>query len=354
MKIFAFYLPQFHEIPENNEWWGKGFTEWTNVKKAEPLFYNHLQPMHPLNDNYYDLSDYRAVEWQTKLMHDYGVDGLIYYHYYFDGKKLLEKPAENLLKHSNTDQKFFFCWANHSWKKTWNGTSELLVEQTYGNEKSWEEHFQYLLPFFKDSRYEKKDNKPLFMIFQPFFDEKDDMMSYFDKRCKEEGFNGIAVIDSVQDVNKKDYKDYRKAKHPCVEYIFFREPGVGQNLFCRKRKLSVLVIKLRHFLATRFKFGRYVTTYKGDRILREALNYKSHCQNALNGIFFEWDNTVRHGDRGYIITPISKETFREYMEKNNGSDYIFVNAWNEWCEGMMLEPTKEHGYKYLQWIKEWK
>lgn len=119
---------------------GKGFTEWTNVKKARPLFKGHIQPIHPLNNNYYNLMDKGTVEWQTQLMKKYGLTGMIYYHYYFCGKKLLEKPAENLLKWKDIEQPFFFCWANHSWRKTWNGTSELLVEQTYGNEKEWEEH----------------------------------------------------------------------------------------------------------------------------------------------------------------------------------------------------------------------
>ena len=215
MRIFSFYLPQYHEIPENNEWWGKGFTEWTNVRKAKPLFKGHIQPLHPLNDNYYDLMDKRTVEWQTRLMKEYGLTGMIYYHYYFCGKKLLEKPTENLLKWKDIDQPFFFCWANHSWKKTWNGTSELLIEQTYGDECDWEEHFQYLLPFFKDDRYEKINNKPVFMFFISQFEKKQDIVKYFNKRCKESGFNGIYIIYGAM------YKKDLKPAHSDVEEIWY-------------------------------------------------------------------------------------------------------------------------------------
>ena len=130
------------------------------------LYKNHLQPKLPLNDNYYNLLDKETVEWQTKLMKKYHVDGLIYYHYYFKGKLLLEKPAENLLKWKDIDQPFFFCWANHSWFRSWEGSKKLLVKQKYGNKEDWEKHFQYLLPFFIDARYEKKDGKPLFMVFE--------------------------------------------------------------------------------------------------------------------------------------------------------------------------------------------
>ena len=196
MRIFAFYLPQFHEIPENDKWWGKGFTEWTNVQSARPLYHGHVQPKHPLNDDYYNLLNKSTVENQTKVMRDYGITGFIYYHYYFDGKLLLEKPAENLLKWKDIDQPFFFCWANHPWIQSKGNESRILMPMDYGDEKDWENHFQYLLPFFKDSRYEKKANKPVFMIFQSKFTEKKEMMAYFDKRCKQEGFEGLCLIES--------------------------------------------------------------------------------------------------------------------------------------------------------------
>ena len=196
MKVFAFFLPQFHTIPENDEWWGEGFTEWVRVKEAKPLFRGHIQPLHPLNDRYYNLLDKGTIEWQTSLLKNYHVDGMIYYHYYFNGKLLLEKPAENLLRWKDIEQPFFFCWANHPWRKTWEGSTELLMPMEYGGEEDWERHFQYLLPFFKDERYEKDNNKPLFMLFITDFPEKHEMIQDFDKRCMDEGFAGIAIIES--------------------------------------------------------------------------------------------------------------------------------------------------------------
>lgn len=344
MRLFSFYLPQFHEIPENNEWWGKGFTEWTNVRKAKPLFKGHVQPLHPLHNNYYDLMDKSTVEWQTNLMKEYGLTGMIYYHYYFCGRKLLEKPAENLLKWKDIDQPFFFCWANHSWKKTWNGTCELLVEQTYGKEVDWEEHFQYLLPFFKDDRYEKRNNKPLFMFFKPDFEEKTDIVEYFDKRCKESGFDGIYIINGA--ICTKDLK----LVHSDVEEIWYlKEPSASMTLFYDKVKSIPFSIYNR---TMKLLSKKHIFKYNGDKLLKERTDYKTEIP-YIPGLFFGWDNTPRHGSRGDYVSIPKKETVWKYLDSMKDSEYLFINAWNEWCEGMILEPTEENGYKYLEWIKEW-
>lgn len=344
MRIFSFYLPQFHEIPENNEWWGKGFTEWTNVRKAKPLFKGHAQPLHPLNNNYYDLMDKSTVEWQTRLMKKHGLTGMIYYHYYFCGKKLLEKPAENLLKWKDIDQPFFFCWANHSWKKTWNGTSELLVEQTYGNKSDWEEHFQYLLPFFKDDRYEKSNNKPLFMLFKPDFEEKTEIVEYFDKRCKESGFDGIYIINGA--ICTKDLEPI----HSDVEEIWYlKEPSASMTLFYDKLKSIPFSIYNR---TMKILSKKHIFKYNGDKLLKERTDYKTNIP-YIPGLFFGWDNTPRHGSRGDFVSAPRKETVWKYLDSMKDSEYLFINAWNEWCEGMVLEPTEENGYKYLEWMKEW-
>ena len=354
MRLFAFFLPQFHSIPENDEWWGEGFTEWTNVKKAMPLFKRHTQPIHPLNDYYYNLLDLSTIRWQTDLMNQYRIDGFIYYHYYFEGKLLLEKPAEILLKNKDINQNFFFCWANHSWKRSWEGKSTVLIEQTYGDIEAWEAHFQYLLPFFKDERYEKKDNKPLFMFFFPFFKEKNEIVSYFDKRCKEVGFDGISIIDSIQNTYTAEYSFYCSHPSNYTNYIFFREPGVCQQRVRKKHPFVSLVKRFRAFLNKKYQIGNYVFTYNGDSILKTSLKSKYNDTKILRGLFFEWDNTPRHGQRGYIIKPISRRMFSKFMDSCSQQDYIFVNAWNEWCEGMILEPTKEKEYTYLEWIKEYR
>lgn len=166
MDIWALNLPQFYETKENNEWWGKGFTEWTNVKKAKPLFPGHEQPMEPLNDFYYDLSKKETIKWQAELAKKYSVSGFVYYHYWYDGRHLLEKPCEVLRDTPDIDIQYCFCWANHSWTRAWNGKNQdVMVQQVYGTEKEWENHLQYLLTFFRDKRYLKFDNMPVLFIY---------------------------------------------------------------------------------------------------------------------------------------------------------------------------------------------
>lgn len=155
VKLIAFYLPQFHAIPLNDQCWGKGFTEWTNVRKAQALFSGHDQPKIPLDLNYYDLMDDQVKIWQSNLAKKYGIFGFCYYHYWFKhGEKLLEKPAEQMLKNKKIEIPFCFCWANENWSKNWDGgDQEIIMEQDYGGKEEWERHFQYLLNFFQDERY---------------------------------------------------------------------------------------------------------------------------------------------------------------------------------------------------------
>ncbi len=355
MRWFALYLPQFHETKENNEWWGEGFTEWTHVNAAKPLFSGHHQPIVPQHNNYYNLMDKSTVEWQTKLMKDHGIDGMVYYHYYFCGKKLLEKPAENLLQWPDIDQPFFFCWANHTWYKAIEGVKHVLVEQTYGDRSDWENHLQYLLPFFKDSRYEKRNNKPVLMIYDPSFPQKHDMINYWDERCRAEGFDGIYIIETFSDsMNPENLPRMQDNLCSQAEQIYLREPAYSQGLTNRKRLHSPLRIihKLLRELSYRHIIS-WVDHYKGNKLYK-LMQQSPKGPRYTHGVFFSWDNTPRHGVRGYIITPPDKEQFMAYADYIKDDEYVFINAWNEWAEGMILEPTEHEGTKYLQWIKEWK
>lgn len=349
IKRFAFFLPQFHEIEENNKWWGEGFTEWTNVREAKPLYKGHKQPKEPL-DGYYNLLDKETVIRQTKLLHKYSIDGMAYYHYYFRGKKLLEKPAENLLKWKDIDQKFFFCWANHPWIKSQNGKKIILQDQKYGDKGDWEAHFKYLLPFFKDKRYEKRNNKPVFMIFKSVFEEKDAMMEFFDKKCRENGFAGIFVINTC--FNFDDYKQLKENTQNTTyeQFYFFREPSCGQNI--TNSVWRRIDRKIRTVVNMKTHFEMAPSIYSGDKILKKIMKKAIYKDNTYHGIFFEWDNTPRHKKFGYVITPISKKCFKDYYDTIKNEEYTFINAWNEWAEGMVLEGTKENGYKYLEWLKE--
>ena len=349
MKIIAYYLPQFHEIEENNKWWGKGFTEWTNVKKAKPLYKGHIQPKIPLNSNYYNLMDKKVMEWQTDLMKKYNVYGLCYYHYYFEGKMLLEKPAENLLKWKDINQKFCFCWANHDWRKTWNGTSELLMKQTYRAEDSWKEHFYYLLKFFKDERYIKIENKPVFVIYKTEDIENcEKMLEYWNKLAKENNLDGLYVIETI---------DYTSGKNNCENSnaVLYREPAIALSKLRKRSKIEKILDKV--FNKEKEKPERIDYDLVWKKILEFPLKKKENKQRYL-GTFSSWDNTSRHGENGFVIENGNPEKFKKYLleqkkqMKNENTEYIFLNAWNEWAEGMYIEPDEENKYGYLEAIKE--
>ncbi len=351
MKVLAINLPQFHEIEENNEWWGKGFTEWTNIKK-ENKFSDKLRPY---NDNYYDMLDKQTLEWQCDLATQYGIDGFCYYHYWFEGKKLLEKPVENLLKWKDIKQNFCFYWANHSWKRSWQGKSEILVEQTYGDETSWREHFDYLLPFFQDERYIKIDNKPIFIIFDPVFDEKDSIIEFFNKMAIENGFDGVFFVETIN-ILSKIQKVSNKA-----DAIYVREPSYSENqyIYDKKHIAERAINKVFRVINNKIKIKQLVTTYNGNKLRKnaeKAYDMLPPNNKYIYGGYTMWDNTYRHNERGYKITKPTAKMFQKHfayiLQKNEENTGItIINAWNEWCEGMILEPDADNGYFFLELIK---
>ena len=196
MKILAYYLPQFHEVKENNEWWGKGFTEWTNVKKAKKLFEEHNQPRIPLNNNFYDLSEIQSLKWQVSLAKEYGIYGFCMYHYWFNGKLLLEKPVEMFLNNKDLDLPFCFSWANEPWTNGWvSDDNKLLIYHDNSDPNDWVEHYQYFSNFFKDSRYIKIDNKPVLVLYFPtILSHLKEMCECWNELAKKDGFDGIYLM----------------------------------------------------------------------------------------------------------------------------------------------------------------
>ena len=352
VKILAYFLPQFHTIPENDEWWGKGFTEWTNIKKENKVSKN----LQPLNDNYYNLLDEKTVLWQTELAETYGVYGFIYYHYYFCGRKLLEKPAENLLNNKNINQRFCFCWANHNWIRSWDGVKTILVKQEYGGQEDWQRHFDYLLPFFRDKRYIKIDGKPLFVIFQDF-NEKGSVYEYFNAYARENGFEGIFFAQSIQNIGQSDNSLYT------ADAIVLREPDVSFNRFtfigkCIRKSL-ILLKRLydKPIMLKKYNGNRYTKkTVRSAEIFCKKMR-KTGLKYWL-GVYSNYDNTSRHGIRGYKMTAISDKSYIWYLTElkkiaeEENIDFIFFNAWNEWAEGMILEPDTHNKYRFLEGIKQ--
>lgn len=348
MKILSMYLPQFHRVKENDEWWGEGFTEWTTVKGAVPVYEGHNQPKVPLDKNYYDLLQRETMQWQADLMRQYGIDGQCIYHYWFkDGRQILEKPTENLLKWTEIDMPFCFCWANETWARTWSQVASknawtskfenknpsgkddgILLEQKYGDENDWKKHFEYLLPFFRDDRYIKIDNKPLFLIYKPaYITCLQDMLERWRNWAIAERFEGIYIIAANSNVQIE--------KH--VDKILFHEP-------------VHTIDRMGSRLANRT--GNIQMDY--SEIWEKLLDYQTVSENVSFGAFVGYDDTPRRGGEGTVIANANPHLFRKYLSKltaknmANGNDIIFINAWNEWGEGMYLEPDEENRYGYLE------
>lgn len=365
LKIIAFYLPQFHSIKENDKWWGKGFTEWTNVKKAVPLYPGHDQPHIPLNDNYYNLLDDDTKIWQANLAKKYGVYGFCYYHYWFKGKKLLEKPAEQMLKNKSIDLPFCFCWANENWSRNWDGGNrEIIVEQDYGEKKDWEEHFQYLLTFFKDSRYITVNGKPLLVIYKPdLINSIYEMVSYFKKRIVEEGFPGICLAFQFPTY----YMDvfYRD---DIFDYMIEFEPVFSRNNIVRHSSKKIEIVRkffgekmitkyrnsknqLKHTFAKPHHLSMFFYDEAWEKILNQKWNNK-----LLPGTFVDWDNTPRN-KHGVVYSGFTIEKFEDNIKKlvkrayQENKPILFINAWNEWGEGAYLEPDERYGYRKLEAIR---
>ncbi len=349
-KVIALYLPQFHRIPENDEWWGEGFTEWTNVKKAVPNYVGHLQPRIPLGENYYDLSDQNVLLNQMHLAAKYGIDGFCFYHYWFAGKKLLEKPLEEMISNDELPLNFMFCWANEPWTRTWDGdkgSKQILMAQDYGSEKNWIEHFEYLKQFFVRDEYIKVNNKPALAVYKPAdINDRKEMFSVWNKLALECGFEGLFIINAHRSSIELELPMYGDA-------IYEFEPFVARQLINEKD------------YSTRYT----IVDDAGTEYVYDVIDYCKLCDRMIDryapknsnhylGFFTGWDNTPRVGNRAKLIfennTPENvkyyfEKQYRRSVECNN--EFLFINAWNEWGEGAILEPDEKYKYGYLEAIK---
>ncbi len=365
-KLIANYLPQYHEIPENNEWWGKGYTDWDATRRAKPLFSGHIQPKVPQANNYYDLSNAESIKWQAELAKEHGIFGFGIYHYWFSSRQhLLHKPAELILHDQSIDINFMFIWDNASWKRTWSNIkggndwapqydpgntpqlgSGILAELKYGEKEEWKAHFDYLLPFFLDHRYIKTDGgKPLFMFFN--MDRDPDvlirMTDCWDEWAKENGLPGICFAGKTNyhHISLFDYEvDYEPGQHGWSYTSFWKKVG-AKSLFELEKKVN----------------RPHVLSY--DRIWRRILRHVSSCRetNRLYSSFVNYDDTPRRGRNGYVVSGGSPEKFGDYMtqfmdiSREKNKEFAFITAWNEWGEGAYLEPDEASGDGYLKALK---
>lgn len=370
VKLISFYLPQFHTIPENDKWWGEGFTEWVNVRKAKPLYGGHDQPRVPLHENYYNLLDDDVKIWQAKLAKKYGIFGFCYYHYWFKGgKQLLEQPAEQMLANKEVDLPFCFSWANENWSRNWDGgNKEVIMEQDYGGIDDWEKHFQYLLPFFKDERYITVDGKPLFVIYKPEqIIDIQQMATYFKKRAVESGLPGLCLAFQFPTYYadmfyREDIFDYRIGFEPVYSRnaASLQKPGTAPKVE-KLRKLLGEDTLSKYRKARQGKTGsnwgksQSLAMYFYDETWEQILNNKWTAE-FLPGALVDWDNTPRN-KHGVLYEGFTIEKFENYMRQlikrahKENKPMIFINAWNEWAEGAFLEPDEKYGYQKLEAVK---
>ena len=357
MRPIALYLPQYHEIEENNKWWGKGFTEWNSVKQAKPYFKGHYQPKEPLNDNYYDLSDENANtwKWQAALAKEYGIYGFCIYHYWFkDCKKILEKPAEVLLSHKEIDINYFFCWANEPWKRTWYSyNQELLMPQEYGGVNEWTKHYEYFRSFFLDRRYIKIENRPVIAIYRcAAIDELEEMRKVWDMLARKDGFDGVHLISG----NTSFLKEKRTE---LIDSIYRFEPAYTLHYCIPKRKRIWLYGRRKIVtLLNQILDKKHIEDVENMKTLYKYMpcNMEEDGIKVFPGICPSWDNTPRKKWKGTYFKNSTPELFKEKLRFFDtildASDFIFINAWNEWSEGAYLEPDKRNSFKFLQAIKD--
>lgn len=344
VKPICFYLPQFHPIPENDEWWGKGFTEWTNVKPAKPQFEGHYQPRIPHDDiGYYSLLDRETQAKQIELAKQYGIGGFCYYLYWFSGHRLLETPLDNMLADPSLDFPFCVCWANENWSRRWDGLDhDLLMVQNYSEEDDIE-FIKNIAKYLKDSRYIKIDGKPMLLIYRPnlFPDMKKTVKRWRDW-CKQNGVGDIYLVypQSFETVDPSEYDFDAACEFPPNNS---QPPKIIDQVECLSDDFEGMIFDWRVFL-------------------ERSDNYDKKPYKFFRSATPSWDNTARKKNKGMIFhnscpklfTKNLVNAFSETIRANDNSDerLVFINAWNEWAEGAYLEPDQRYGYAWLQAVKD--
>jgi lipopolysaccharide biosynthesis protein len=366
MKFIAFYLPQYHRIPENDAWWGDGFTDWVNVKKARPRFKGHHQPHIPAETvGYYDLTDPEVREKQAAMAKEFGIDAFCYYHYWFNGSRLLSKPLDGVLQLKKPDFPFCICWANENWTRAWDGTeSKILIKQNY-SKKDHDDHIQWMLPVFKDPRYLKIGGKPVLLLYRS---EQIEYLDYFVEEIKKQailaGFPGAYVCAIRSGFLRKNGNKLRSEIFDAIvdfqpnkrefpgEPFFVRALRISRRLFFRLQKL-------------------FTNTLSADEPeLYRSMNYRSFVKKAIRNqlsdssvisfpcVFPSWDNSARR-NLSDIIQNTDGKAFYDWLraavqfvsKKEPEEQIVFINAWNEWAEGCHLEPDRELGTTFLEVVK---
>lgn len=355
-RLLTFYLPQYHPIPENDTWWGKGFTEWTNVTKAKPLFPGHYQPRLPADLGFYDLRVPETRIAQAEIAREYGIEGFCYWHYWFgNGKRILERPFNEVLKSGEPNFPFCLAWANDSWTGIWYGSpNTTLIQQLYPGKEDYEAHFNSVLPAFTDDRYIKVDGKPLFVVFKPDqLPNKREFTDYWRELADKAGLPGIYFVGIVMNENwdhKSDGFDGFTSQAPSENLRRIPKPLISKILYKMVGK------DLQEILRENFSIPRI---YEYSEVIKYAFPKVPPQSNFLPSVLPNWDNTPRSQANGVVYKDSTPELFRNHLRdalnlvatKPDQEKLIFVKSWNEWAEGNYLEPDREFGKSYLEVVK---
>ncbi|MCC2307124.1 glycosyltransferase WbsX family protein [Cellulomonas chengniuliangii] len=346
-RAVAFYLPQYHPVPENDEWWGAGFTEWTNTARARPLFPGHRQPTLPADLGFYDLRLPEARAAQSAMAREHGVEAFVYWHYWFgNGSRILERPFAEVLKTGEPDISFCLAWANQTWSGIWHGARDrVLKEQLYPGLEDERAHFEAVLPAFRDDRYLRVDDRPVFYVFRP--EDLPDAAGFVDRwqeMARRAGLPGLYLVAEVADLlgfgPKFDGVD---------------SAGFDAGAYIR------MPVDATRLATLRMRAGRKLLRW--PEIYRHAPEHAglpAFSARLQPSVFPNWDNTPRSGRRGLAITGSSPEVFERHVRQAVASiadrpaqeRFLWVKSWNEWAEGNHLEPDLRHGRGWLEALRE--
>jgi hypothetical protein len=358
-RLIAFYLPQFHPVPENHAWWGEGFTEWTHVRAARPLFRGHRQPRRPGLLGYYDLRDPDIRQAQADLARGAGIEAFCYWHYWFGaGRRILERPFDEVLASGAPDFPFCLCWANESWTGIWHGApGRILIEQTYPGPADQSRHFRSLLPALRDRRYITVEGRPVFLIYRPEnLPDAAQFATQWRNLAAASGLPGLylvgmgnalspedsAVFDATLPYGPRDFLQHAARRRLLVR---------AGNRFLGGRLASALADSMPlPWLPARYDFGD----------LAAAAFARSLPDRVIPCLLAGWDNTPRAARRGIVLEHFSPQLFRAYLKtaldevahRPAEQRFVFIKAWNEWAEGNFLEPDADFGTALLDTVRE--
>jgi len=345
-RFIALYLPQFHPVPENDEWWGPGFTEWRHVAAAKSLFPGHRQPREPADLGYYDLRVPETRQAQADLAIQAGIESFCYYHYWFGDRTILDRPMRDVLKSGEPQHGFCLCWANESWSGIWHGQpGRVLIQQNYGDRQEWDRHFYSVLPAFADPRYTKVDGQPLFVVYRP--SDLPDPLAFTDRwrdLAIKEGLTGIHFVGM--------------ANHILADVPACFDAEARHNLAGATFDQTTVYVRSRRLL--RSLLGRPKHIYRYEAVLRGLFVDDGSNDRIYPCLIHDWDNSPRVGVNGLILTESTPDLFRDLLtrcleearKKRLERRIVFLKSWNEWGESNYLEPDLEFGDGYLRVIRQ--